>query len=221
METRRTRSGGSRNGAIGAAAVEGREPVQVQPALLGAARVPLHAAPSLVRGLPPRFFLTLTRRESTFRPHDPRARERADRRLRWWSKRLLDMAEVHTEVRNPHGVDLPAGRPVIIMSNHASLYDIPIIFVSLPGSIRMLTKKELFRVPIWGRGMRAGEFISIDRHDRVQAMRDLDRLYPGYGFAGHKGYGTAAHREAIYRHGPCPCHRRSFAPVRDWLEVAP
>lgn len=38
--------------------------------------------------------------------------------------------------------------------------------------------------------------------------------YPVYGFDQHKGYGTAAHRAALERHGPCPLHRRSFAPVR-------
>ncbi len=61
------------------------------------------------------------------------------------------------------------------MSNHSSLYDIPITFVAVPGTIRMLTKKELFRVPVWGRGLEAGEFISIDRRDRRQAMQDLER----------------------------------------------
>ena len=45
---------------------------------------------------------------------------------------------------------------------------------------------------------------------RDAIMRDLDRQFPGYGFAQHKGYGTAAHREAILRLGPCPAHRRSF-----------
>jgi 1-acyl-sn-glycerol-3-phosphate acyltransferase len=59
------------------------------------------------------------------------------------------------------------------MSNHQSLYDIPLIFVALPGSIRMLTKRELFSVPIWGRGLEAGEFVSIDRRNRKQALRDL------------------------------------------------
>lgn len=45
------------------------------------------------------------------------------------------------------------------------------------------------------------------RDDRMQR---LDREFPGYGFAGHKGYPTAAHRDAIRRLGPCPVHRRSF-----------
>lgn len=42
----------------------------------------------------------------------------------------------------------------------------------------------------------------------------LDSRYPLYGFAGHKGYGAAAHLAAIERHGPCPEHRMSFAPMR-------
>ena len=42
----------------------------------------------------------------------------------------------------------------------------------------------------------------------------LERLYPGYGFAKHKGYPTPAHYEALRRLGPCPEHRRSFGPVR-------
>lgn len=41
----------------------------------------------------------------------------------------------------------------------------------------------------------------------------LDHEYPAYGFARHKGYGTREHVAALRRHGPCPAHRRSFAPV--------
>lgn len=50
---------------------------------------------------------------------------------------------------------------------------------------------------------------------RDQRMDDHDRAWPGYGFAGHKGYPTASHRAALARLGPCPIHRRSFAPVRN------
>jgi ribonuclease HII len=46
---------------------------------------------------------------------------------------------------------------------------------------------------------------------RDRLMHELERVYPGYGFAGHAGYATAAHREAIRRLGPCAAHRRSFA----------
>lgn len=49
---------------------------------------------------------------------------------------------------------------------------------------------------------------------RDAMMVHLDRHHPGYGFAEHKGYSTPAHLEALRRLGPCPIHRRSFAPVR-------
>ena len=50
---------------------------------------------------------------------------------------------------------------------------------------------------------------------RDAIMLDLDQRYPAYGFADHKGYGSAEHLDALRRHGPCPAHRRSFKPVRD------
>lgn len=49
---------------------------------------------------------------------------------------------------------------------------------------------------------------------RDREMRRLDTEYPHYGFARHKGYGTRQHLAALAQHGPCPIHRRSFAPVR-------
>ncbi|MCL4761133.1 MAG: ribonuclease HII, partial [Burkholderiales bacterium] len=48
---------------------------------------------------------------------------------------------------------------------------------------------------------------------RDALLVELDRAYPQYGFAQHKGYGTPEHLAALQRHGPCPLHRRSFAPV--------
>lgn len=50
---------------------------------------------------------------------------------------------------------------------------------------------------------------------RDRMMRVYDSEYPEYGFARHKGYGTAAHVEALRRLGPCPLHRHSFAPVAE------
>jgi ribonuclease HII len=49
---------------------------------------------------------------------------------------------------------------------------------------------------------------------RDRMMIELDRQYPGYGFAGHKGYATPQHMAAINSLGPCPDHRRSFWPFR-------
>lgn len=53
---------------------------------------------------------------------------------------------------------------------------------------------------------------------RDAEMRELDALYPGYGFAKHKGYPTDAHLQALARSGVSPMHRRSFGPVRKLLK---
>ena len=50
---------------------------------------------------------------------------------------------------------------------------------------------------------------------RDHIMLEAEQRWPGYGFAQHKGYGTPEHLEAIRRLGPCPIHRRSFAPMRE------
>lgn len=50
---------------------------------------------------------------------------------------------------------------------------------------------------------------------RDRIMVSYDRLFPEYGFAGHKGYGSQRHRDAVARFGPCVCHRLTFAGVRE------
>jgi ribonuclease HII len=49
---------------------------------------------------------------------------------------------------------------------------------------------------------------------RDRIMRELDKQFPGYGFAAHKGYSTSQHFAALEKLGPCPIHRKSFAPIR-------
>jgi ribonuclease HII len=49
-------------------------------------------------------------------------------------------------------------------------------------------------------------------------MMGLERLYPGYGFAKHKGYGTAEHQAALQRLGVSEIHRKSYAPIQRLLE---
>ncbi len=53
----------------------------------------------------------------------------------------------------------------------------------------------------------------IAKVERDRIMLEIDRLYPKYGFAKHKGYPTREHFAKLRAHGPCPIHRRSFAPV--------
>ncbi|MEF9497518.1 ribonuclease HII [Chlamydia sp. 04-14] len=54
----------------------------------------------------------------------------------------------------------------------------------------------------------------IAKEYRDDLMRELHQRYPEYGFDKHKGYGTAAHLAALKAFGPCDCHRKSFAPIR-------
>ena len=62
----------------------------------------------------------------------------------------------------------------------------------------------------------AASILAKVQRDRL--CEALHERWPAYGFDGHKGYPTAAHLEALRRHGACPAHRRSFAPVRAVLE---
>jgi ribonuclease HII len=60
----------------------------------------------------------------------------------------------------------------------------------------------------------------IAKVSRDAIMVELDKQYPEYGFASHKGYSCATHFEALRRHGPSPIHRQSFRPVREALMLA-
>lgn len=64
-----------------------------------------------------------------------------------------------------------------------------------------------------GRSLSIAAASVLAKVTRDRMMIEADIVYPQYGFAKHKGYGTKAHMEALRRYGPCPLHRRSFAPV--------
>ena len=68
-----------------------------------------------------------------------------------------------------------------------------------------------------GRSLTIAAASIIAKVTRDRMMVAHHATWPEYGFAGHKGYPTTAHREAVARLGPCPIHRRSFAPVREAL----
>ena len=100
-------------------------------------------------------------------------RHNVDLELRRWARRLFSVIDLKIDLKGDYEAQLRPGRPTIIMCNHSSLYDIPAVFHALPGSIRMLAKKELFRVPLLGAAMRAAEMISIDRQNKARALADL------------------------------------------------
>ncbi len=99
-------------------------------------------------------------------------RPRMDYYTRAWASRLLYLVRMQFSVQGPIP-DFSDGRRYLILCNHSSHFDIPVSFVAMPGSVRMLAKKELFRIPLLGAAMKAGDFPSIDRHNREQALADL------------------------------------------------
>jgi len=98
--------------------------------------------------------------------------ERCDKRLKSWAKRLLDQAHVERTVR--HVEHAGSSEVFILMSNHRSLYDVPLLIESFPRTLRMVTKRELFRVPIWGPAMREAGFIEIDRNNSKRASQGIE-----------------------------------------------
>lgn len=113
---------------------------------------------------------------------------------RWNILRANDraMARAVRALRPPPDFLLVDGRPV----------------PGLPLPSRAIVKGDALSLSI-----AAASVIAKVTRDRL--MKRLDRRFPLYGFAVHKGYGTAEHLAALRRHGPCPHHRRSFRPVAD------
>ncbi len=101
------------------------------------------------------------------------SREWFDRHRCLFGKRLLSAVKVSYTIHDPLNLTLEPHRKYIVMSNHASHYDIPLLFLTFPKGLRMIAKKELFKVPVWGRAMKVAEIMIIDRDDRRQAIKDL------------------------------------------------
>lgn len=87
--------------------------------------------------------------------------------------------------------------------------------------VALIDGKPVKNFPVEHKPLVKGDSISLSiaaasiiaKVERDRLMVQYAEQYPGYGFERHKGYGTAAHREAILRFGPCPIHRHSFAPI--------
>ena len=96
-----------------------------------------------------------------------------DARLDRWSRNIVHNAGIELEVVGRE--HMRPAETYLVMSNHQSLYDIPVLFQVVGPNIRMITKQELFKVPIFGNALAAGGFISIDRSNRHTAIRSLER----------------------------------------------
>ena len=83
---------------------------------------------------------------------------------------------------------------------------------------RVIPALDIAQRPVKGGDARVGSIAAasiVAKVDRDATMKELDRLYPGYGFAQNSGYGTAQHLRALAERGATPQHRCSFAPVRE------
>ena len=90
--------------------------------------------------------------------------------------------------------------------------------LQIPADFALIDGNRLPQLSIPSRAVVKGDSLSMSiaaasilaKVSRDNLMPQLDAEYPGYGFAVHKGYGTAAHIAKIKELGPCPCHRLSF-----------
>lgn len=90
---------------------------------------------------------------------------------RIWAKSIILITRIKVQVSGLENLD--SLESCILMPNHQSNYDIPVLLGYLPTQFRWLAKAELFKIPIFGRGMRGCGYISIDRANRKSAFKSL------------------------------------------------
>jgi len=131
---------------------------------------------------------------------------RSDPRIRWCVA-LRSAAEVD--------------RINILQATHAAMRESVLKFLENPPDLVFVDGLRVKDFPTDARFIVKGDGHSasiaaasiIAKTWRDRMMVELDKQYPEYGFAQHKGYGTARHLQALQKFGPCPEHRRSFSPV--------
>lgn len=105
-----------------------------------------------------------------------------DERLEGFAANVMRNAEIAVSVRGRENLagsqssrgGLDAGsRTYVVMSNHQSHYDVPVLYYVLGGRMRMVAKKELFALPLFGRAMRDAGMIEVDRGNRQRALASL------------------------------------------------
>ncbi|MFC1857062.1 lysophospholipid acyltransferase family protein [Thermodesulfobacteriota bacterium] len=90
---------------------------------------------------------------------------------RVWARLILIVSRIKVTVEGLSNID--PDKSYIYMSNHQSNFDIPVMLAYLPVQFKWLAKVELFKIPIFGRGMRGAGYISIDRSNRKSAVQSL------------------------------------------------
>jgi ribonuclease HII len=124
-----------------------------------------------------------------------------------WAVAFSSVAEI-AELNILHATGLAMRRAVEALA-------VPPVFALVDGNYR-------FRLPCEVKTVVKGDALScsiaaasiLAKVARDRLMHEMDGLYPGYGFASHKGYHAAIHVEALHRLGPCPEHRLGWEPVK-------
>lgn len=97
---------------------------------------------------------------------------RIDRLIRVWARIIVRAAGLRLSVS---GADqIHADRRYILVANHSSYLDIPVMLAAIPQPIRFLAKASLFRIPVFGWGLRAAGFVPVDRKNRSKAAASFD-----------------------------------------------
>jgi len=89
-----------------------------------------------------------------------------------WARVILSVSGARVRVAGAAGI--PKDRAVLYVTNHQSLFDVLALVRALPGQYRIIAKKELFAIPVFGWALSLAGFIKIDRADREKAFRSLD-----------------------------------------------
>lgn len=89
-----------------------------------------------------------------------------------WARMQLWLTNTRVEVIGGHNVMM--NRPQIFMANHQSDFDILIVLAHIPGQFRWIAKKELFKIPVFGKAMRNAGYIEIDRQNHEKALQSLE-----------------------------------------------
>jgi len=97
--------------------------------------------------------------------------ETCNDRLDAWSRNIVAYLGLRLDVRGRE--NLKQGEAYVVMSNHQSHFDIPVLFQALRIPLRMVAKKELFRIPLMSGAMRAAGFVEVDRGNRTRAITTL------------------------------------------------
>ncbi|WP_432642384.1 ribonuclease HII [Acidaminococcus sp.] len=136
---------------------------------------------------------------------------------------ILDQAvAVTVSILGPREIDTlniyqAAKQAMTLCLTHLKVQPLAAITDAMPLTIPNLPVQDVVKGDSKSAAVAAASIIAKVTRDRI--MEQLDRQYPQYGFAAHKGYGTARHMHAVLDCGPTPWHRRSYEPLKSMADM--